>query len=120
MKTLAVMVTTPPFSNLTTTAYHFIEKALEQGINVAGVFFYQDGVLNANSNVAIPNDEFQMNAHWQQLHQHYKLPLYLCYTAAEKRGLTEETPANINEIFIPSGLGELVQLSNNADRMVQF
>lgn len=120
MKKLAVMITTPPYSNLSVTALDYIESALKKGVELVGVFFYQDGVLHANANIQIASDEFQAINHWQRLHQTYKLPLHLCITAAEKRGMSEEDNQSIHSIFTVSGLGELVELSTNADKMVQF
>lgn len=128
MKKLAVVVTTPPYSNLTITAIDYVETALSQGIDVIGVFFYQDGAIHANDNVNVASDEYQAIKHWQKLHNDYDLPLHLCITAAEKRGIvwddltnTEKTEqSNINDIFTVSGLGELVELSTHATRLVQF
>lgn len=117
---LAVVVTTPPFSNLTATAITYIEAAIEAGITVVGVFFYQDGVMHANQQAQIASDEFQCLQQWQLLHQKFQLPLHLCITAAEKRGLSDEQPNNIHPNFTVSGLGELVELVNKADRLVQF
>jgi len=114
-----VVITTPPYSNLSITALDYIETALKAGVDLVGVFFYQDGVMHANTNIQIASDEFQAISHWQRLHQTYKLPLHLCITAAEKRGMSEEAE-NIHSIFIVSGLGELVELSSMSDRMVQF
>ena len=120
MKKLAVVITTPPYSNLSVTALSYIESALKTGIELVGVFFYQDGAMHANTNIQIASDEFQAIEQWQKLHQAYKLPLHLCITAAEKRGISDETINNIHPIFTVSGLGELVELSSKADRMVQF
>lgn len=121
LHSLAIIITTPPTSNLTLTAVTYIETALKQGVDVKGVFFYQSGVLNASSLVAISSDEFQMNNKWQQLHNDYNLPLHLCYTAAEKSGLSEEASSlNIASCFTVSGLGELVELTSAADRVVQL
>ena len=120
MNKLAVVITTPPFSNLSVTALDYIETALKAEVELVGVFFYQDGVMHANTNVQIASDEFQVLSHWQRLHQGYKLPLHLCITAAEKRGISDEHAQNIHSIFTVSGLGELVELSSMADRMVQF
>jgi len=126
---LAVVVTTPPYSNLTVTAIEYIETALQLGINVVGVFFYQDGVLHANKNISIASDEYQSLKHWKALHQKYNVPLYMCITAAEKRGVisdsaiespSEENITITNEIFIVSGLGELVSLVDKSTRTVQF
>lgn len=122
--TLALVVTTPPNSNLTTTAINLIKSAVDKGVTIVGVFFYQDGVLNAAKHLSIPNDEYQTLQHWQQLNSDYDVPLYLCITAAEKRGLTDEfgnnERSNIDKAFTVSGLGELVELTSKAQRVVQL
>ncbi len=115
-----MVITTPPYSNLSVTALDYIETALKAGVELVGVFFYQDGAMHASTSVQIASDEFQALSHWQRLHQAYKLPLHLCITAAEKRGISDEHVDNIHSIFTVSGLGELVELSSMADRMVQF
>lgn len=120
MNKLAVVITTPPYSNLSVTALDYIEAALKAGVELVGVFFYQDGVIHANTQVQIASDEFQALPYWQRLHANYNLPLHLCITAAEKRGISDEQTQNIDSIFTVSGLGELVELSSKADRMVQF
>lgn len=121
MNKLAVVVTTPPHSSLTISALNFIETALINGIEVIGVFFYQDGVINASNHVRIANDEYQTTQQWQDLHNKYHLPLHLCITAAEKRGITDENSLPlITDTFTVSGLGELVELNTKADRVVQF
>ena len=122
--TLALVVTTAPNSNLTTSAINLVQTAIAQNINIVGVFFYQDGVLNAAKHLSIPNDEFQTLRQWQQLKLTYNIPLYLCITAAEKRGLsddlTSDASSNIDDAFIVSGLGELVELTSKAKRVVQL
>lgn len=122
MNTLAVVVTTPPYSHLTITALTYVEAALVAGIDVIGVFFYQDGAMHANKDISIASDEYQTIAHWQQLHQRYQLPLHVCITAAEKRGVVVGTIDNelVNEAFTVSGLGELVELTTKSSRLVQF
>jgi len=122
VKKLAVLVTTSPYSNLSVTALDYVETALKNGIELVGVFFYQDGVMHANKNIQIANDEFQVIQHWQRLQHTYKTPLHLCITAAEKRGMSDDNDSadHIHSIFTVSGLGELVELSSIADRMVQF
>ncbi len=122
MKSLAVVITTPPYSHLTITALNYIEAALAIDIDVIGVFFYQDGVMHANENISIASDEYQAIKHWQRLHQQYQLPLHICITAAEKRGIACDSLDNekINQAFTVSGLGELVELTTKATRLVQF
>ena len=121
---LAVVVTSAPHNNFTATAIDYLDSALKQpNIDVLGVFFYQDGVLNANTNIAMPNDEFQAIKEWKRLHEKYNLPLHLCITAAEKRGLSDGNELLDNNIaahFLISGLGELVELTSKADRLIQL
>ena len=123
-QTLALVVTTPPNSNLTTSAINLIRAAVKSGVDIVGVFFYQDGVLNAAKNLSIPSDEYQTLAQWQALNGKYAIPLYLCITAAEKRGLSDgleqEGVSNIDPTFTVSGLGELVELTSRAARVVQL
>lgn len=127
MNKLAVVISTPPHSNLTTSAINYVETALSMGIEVVGVFFYQDGVTHGNANIEIASDEFQAIQHWERLANTYQLPLHLCATAAQKRGIncheattTTEQSSNHHTLFTVSGLGELVELSNAADKLIQF
>ncbi|AWB57786.1 MULTISPECIES: sulfurtransferase complex subunit TusD [unclassified Colwellia] len=122
--TLALVVTTPPHSNLTTSAINLVRAAVNNDVEILGVFFYQDGVLNAAKNLSIPSDEYQTLIQWQALNREYSVPLYLCITAAEKRGLSDDISnqalSNIDPAFIVSGLGELVELTSKAERVVQL
>jgi len=117
-----VVITTPPYSPLTTTAIAYVEAALAADISIVGVFFYQDGVMHANKDINIASDEYQAIAQWQRLHQTYQLPLHICITAAEKRGIACDSIDNekINGVFTVSGLGELVEITTKALRLVQF
>lgn len=139
MQTLSVVITTPPSSYLTITAIDYINNAIKAGVSVVGVFFYQDGVLNASANIAIPNDEYQIHKQWQKLKEDHQVNLHVCITACEKRGLSDDidgeltnnaslsaisksniSQSNISQYFTVSGLGELVELTAKSDRMVQF
>ena len=133
LKTLSVVVTTPPQSPLTYTAIDYINKAIAANVKLTGIFFYQDGVLNAAKNLVIPNDEYQINKAWQQLNQQHNIELHVCISACEKRGLSDEilnntennntnqlSTSNISEFFTVSGLGELVELTVKSERLVQF
>lgn len=121
-QSLAVMVTTPPTANVTHTAYKIVEQAINDNITLAGVFFYQAGVLNASKYVAIPSDELQMITLWRELQHKHNIPLHLCATAAEKRGLIhpDDDYQLLHKEFTLSGLGELVLLTTQADRLVQL
>ncbi|TPH12777.1 sulfurtransferase complex subunit TusD [Litorilituus lipolyticus] len=127
MNKLAVIITSPPSSNLSVTAIEYIEAALALQIEIVGIFFYQDGVLHANTFVEVPTDEYQAQAKWLALKNEFNLSLHLCVTAASKRGLqvdetnsVEPQSSNVADAFEISGLGELVELTNYADRVIQF
>lgn len=127
VQSLSVVITTPPSSYLTITAINFINCAVKAGVNIVGVFFYQDGVINASANIAIPNDEYQTHHEWHKLRKEHNVNLHVCITACEKRGLSDDISdekgviqSNISEHFTVSGLGELVELTAKADRLVQF
>jgi tRNA 2-thiouridine synthesizing protein D len=126
-KSLALVVTTPPHSHLTASAINVALACINNGITLLGVFFYQDGVLNSAKHLSIPADEYQSLAKWQALNSEYNVPLYICISAAEKRGLSDEATnneddiaSNIDRHFTVSGLGELVELTSNADRVLQL
>ena len=139
-KSIAFMVTTPPHNNNTATAITIVEAALKNSsVDVLGVFFYQDGVLNASNTLSMPNDELQAIKAWQRLVDTYKVPLHLCVTAGEKRGLSDEIEpgiesddkatnttqsqpleTNISKNFTVAGLGELVELTVQTDRFIQL
>ncbi|WP_286272913.1 sulfurtransferase complex subunit TusD [Thalassotalea hakodatensis] len=125
MKKIAVIITTPPTSHLTKTALQFVKDAEEQ-YNVIGVFFYQSGVLNAARNIDIASDEVNIAVSWSTFAQESKIPMHLCSTAAERFGLTcylqngQPAKDTLQDGFQPSGLGELVSLMNNADKVVQL
>lgn len=117
-------MTTPPNSCLTQTSYQLITNAISKKIDLVGVFFYQSGVLNASKFLTMPNDEFPLQQKWKMLQSEYNVSLYLCSTAAEKHGLIDsENPMKndlIHKEFIVSGLGELVELTLKADRVLQL
>jgi len=125
VQTLSVVITTPPSSYLTITAIDYIHSAINAGVSIVGVFFYQSGVLNASANISIPHDEYQTHTAWEKLKKEHSIKLHVCITACEKRGLSDElenksTSSNISDNFIVSGLGELVELTSQSQRIVQF
>lgn len=121
-KSFAVIISTPPYSTQTQTAMNFIQAALTLGHSITGIFLYQSGVLNAAEAITMPSDELDMRDSFAALSKE-GIPIYLCVTAAEKRGAAQidnENVDGIREGFIVAGLTEMVPLSNNADKLVQF
>ncbi|WP_169303119.1 sulfurtransferase complex subunit TusD [Thalassotalea mangrovi] len=124
MTTFAIIISTAPTDNRTLTALKYAKAILAQGHQINGVFFYQHGVINANSYLQTPSDEINHLTAWDEFHKSTNTPMHLCISAAERRGLTDSNSPgyshNIASHFTISGLGELVVLTDKADKVVQL
>lgn len=113
-----VLVNAAPFSQQgSTSAYHFCRAALAKKQRIARVFFYGDGVLNANSFITPPQDEFNIVQAWQALAEKHGVELVVCIAAATRRGLLD---ANLAAGFKLSGLGQLAEAITQSDRLITF
>lgn len=128
MATFTILVTHAPFDQQKAqTAHDFVRACNQAGHTVAGVFFYQAGVLNGNAFQAGHSDEVNMYRQWCDLAEQ-GIPLQVCVTAANRRGIINETDAeeldekhfNLRQPFDEVGLGELMALMHESDRTVQF
>jgi tRNA 2-thiouridine synthesizing protein D len=124
-----IMVSGAPYgSQGSSSAYQFCSAAVKMGHEIVGVFFYQEGVLNASLLVAPAGDETNLSEYWAKLAIQYQFPLEVCVSAALRRGIVNEVEAqqlaleqfNLKTPFLLSGLGQLAELSAKADRLVQF
>ncbi len=109
-------------------ALQFARALLAAGHRINSVFFYQDGVYNANRHTSPAGDEVDIVRAWQQLGREHQVPLDVCVSAALRRGVTDgtqdERPAtgqgNLQPGFTLSGLGALAQAVLECDRFIQF
>lgn len=110
------------------TALRFARALLEAGHTLHRVFFYRDGVMNANALSASPADEMCIPSDWQALSQDYHVDLVVCIAAAIRRGVLDSNEArrydkshdNLAEGFELSGLGQLVDAAIRSDRVITF
>ncbi|WP_114193099.1 sulfurtransferase complex subunit TusD [Edaphovirga cremea] len=125
----SLLVTGPAYgTQQASAAYQFALALIESGQQLDSVFFYREGVLNANQLTAPASDEFDLVRAWQRLALEKGVVLNVCVAAALRRGVTDEREAdqlalgsaNLQSGFTLSGLGELAQASLSCDRMVQF
>jgi tRNA 2-thiouridine synthesizing protein D len=125
----AVVVSGAPYGTQgASSAYQFCASVVEAGHKIVGVFFYQEGVLNASLLVSPASDEINLPDCWAQLATQYKFPLEVCVSASLRRGIVNQVEAeqlsltqfNLKSPFVLSGLGQLAELSASADRLVQF
>lgn len=125
----ALMVTGPAYgTQQASSAYQFARAVIEEGHRVESVFFYREGVYNANQLTSPASDEFDMVRAWQRLSEEQGVALHICVAAALRRGITDDEQAqqldlpgaNLQPGFTLSGLGALAEAALTSDRMVQF
>lgn len=125
----ALMVTGPAYgTQQASTAWQFAQALLAAGHELASIFFYREGVYNANQLTAPASDEFDLVRAWQTLHLEHQVELHICVAAALRRGVTDESEAqraglagaNLQPGFSLSGLGALAEAALTCDRVVQF
>ncbi len=98
-------------------AYQVAEHLLAAGHEISQIFFFQDGVYNANKLISPASDELNLVEFWQTLAKKHRLSLHLCISAAQRRGIVEQ---NLADFFILAGLGEFSQAVFQADRLLTF
>ncbi|ACS84208.1 sulfurtransferase complex subunit TusD [Musicola paradisiaca] len=129
MLSYCLLVTGPAYgTQQASSAFQFAQALLASGHALQSVFFYQEGVLNANQLTSPANDEFDLVRAWRQLASEHSVTLNVCVAAALRRGVTDRQQAdqlrlpadNLQPGFVLSGLGELSQSVLTCDRVVQF
>lgn len=106
-------------------AYQVAEELLQAKHNIRQVFFFQEGVSNANALVNPASDEINLIEKWQKLAELHRLQLHLCIAAAQRRGIVDEQTSssattNLAQGFTLAGLGEFSQAVLKADRLITF
>ena len=110
------------------TAWHFIQAAIESGHEVYRVFFYHDGIYNANRDSRPPGDESNIVERWGALQANNGVDLVVCVSSAQRRGLLEVSVARetggyelaLADGFRIAGLGLLMESVIESDRHVTF
>ncbi|WP_444679334.1 sulfurtransferase complex subunit TusD [Halomonas sp. E19] len=125
----ALLVQGAPYSSQAShSALRFASGLLARGHVLEAVFFYHDGVYNAARLAAPPQDEPHLYDAWCELHQAHGTQLQVCISAALRRGLLDEREAlrhgksghSVEAPFELTGLGQLIGLGQEVDRLVTF
>ena len=106
----------------------FAQAVLAGGHEIVRLFFYQDGVYNASNTLVAPQDEQDVARQWRELVNVHQLDGVVCIAAALRRGVlnTEEatryqrSAANLDAPWALSGLGQLHDATQAADRLICF
>lgn len=114
----AIVVTGPAYgTQQASSAFQFAQALIAEGHKLSSVFFYREGVYNANHLTSPASDEFDLVRGWQQLNAQHGVALNICVAAALRRGVVDEMEAgrlglassNLQQGFTLSGLGALAE-----------
>ena len=90
----AIVVTGPAYgTQQASSALQFAQAPLVEGQDLSSVFFYREGVYNANQLTSPASDEFDLVRAWQQLNAQHGVALNICVAAAIHRGPVDEREA---------------------------
>ena len=113
-----ILVNEGPFTHQASdSAYLFAKAAIAKGHEVTRVFFYHDAVNSSNKHSAPQSDDRNLVKLWSELGTEHGVDLVVCVAAALRRGITDDLLA---EGFNISGLGQLIEVGIEADRLVTF
>ena len=119
----------PTASRACHSALDFAEAAVTNGENtIQGIFFYEEAVAIATNLAMPPRDECNIRDEWSIFAKQHNIPLYVCIAAAIRRGQLNESEAKRHEVehfvladeYQLEGLGSLVSLTLESDRIVRF
>lgn len=128
MKFSIVVHGAPYSTQASLSALHFATAVLEEGHELYRVFFYQDGVYNANRLVTPPQDETDIVSRWSNFGLENDVDLVTCIASSLRRGILDGTEAeryekpagNMAPGFVISGLGQLIEACITSDRVMTF
>lgn len=125
----SLVVLSAPYSNQSSmSAFEFAKAVLEEGHKIHRIFFYSDGIQNATSLSAPPQDEINLPLEWKKLSEKENIDLVVCIAAALRRGVLnseeaaryEKSSSNLLDKFEISGLGQLLEAAVVSDRLITF
>ena len=113
-----ILVNEGPFTHQASdSAYQFAKAAIGKGHEIMRVFFYHDGVNNANRLSEPQSDDRNLVELWSKLAEENDVDLVVCIAAALRRGIKDEILA---PGFRISGLGQLIEAGIDSDRLIVF
>ncbi|AZF06015.1 sulfurtransferase complex subunit TusD [Pseudomonas sp. R5-89-07] len=106
----------------------FAQAALAGGHEIVRLFFYQDGVYSASNNIVAPQDEQDIARQWREFVSAHQLDGVVCIAAALRRGVLnaeeaaryQRSAVNLDAPWALSGLGQLHDAIQDADRLICF
>ena len=123
-----LVVSSPASGHGARHALDFAREALAGGHSLYRVFFLDQGTLAGSAVAVFPQDEAARLDPWVELAEQHGVDLVLCIASALKQGMLDDTEAGRHErggrtvhpAFSVSGLGQLVDATAHAARLVTF
>ncbi|MBU2863244.1 sulfurtransferase complex subunit TusD [Reinekea forsetii] len=108
-------------------ALTFARQCLQQGHELARVFFFFDGVYHGLSNQSPASDEFNFLTQWQDIHNQ-GVELLLCIAASANRGVLNAKEAqryrqshpSSADFFQLTGLGQWATGFHDCEKLIAF
>jgi tRNA 2-thiouridine synthesizing protein D len=124
----AIALFSPAHAPSSRRALLFAQAVLAGGHEIVRLFFYQDGVHSASANIVAPQDEQDLAARWRDFVSLHQLDGVVCIAAALRRGVLNDEEAQRHQrpaanLSLPwelSGLGQLHDAAQSADRLICF
>lgn len=124
----AIALFAPPHAPSSRRALRFAEAALAGGHQIVRLFFYQDAVHVASLLPVSAQDELDVPAAWRSFVTEHNLDGVVCIAAALRRGVLNGEEAqrygrashNLAAPWELSGLGQLHEAAQDADRLICF
>ena len=117
MGSIAFLVLSGPYTfQGTHTLIQLANAALDKGYDIAGVFFFVDGVNNVNKNIKVEDGMVDIPAELKALHGK-GVKISICSACAEYRGITEQDIIDGTEL---AGLATFSEYYEAADKVVVF
>ena len=116
----------PAVARSSRAAIDFAEGAVAAGHGILRVFFYGEGVHHGDARTGTDPRADGIARRWQRLARGSGTELVCCVGSAARRGIRDRREAggagepNLLEGFELSGLGQLVDATLRADRLVVF
>lgn len=112
---LIIVNSSPWGSGHALAAWRFAEAAPDNGMNVAAVFFREDGVYNAIAGAATDAGTPDLAKAWKSFSESRNVPLLLCRSSLDRRTASPPAPP-----FQASGLTVMFGHLLDCDRVVNF
>lgn len=124
---ISVLVTAGPNSPAAVSALQYCRALVATGHKPHLLFFYQDGVLLAQSNLHFGPGEVSLAKEWQQFVQQEGIDAAACTASAVRRGVYDEQTATqyhqsitLAPPFYLAGLGTWAEAIRQSHKVISF